>query len=218
MDPLSNNFPQNRHHAGRLLGAKLSEFKNSNAVVVGIPGGGALVAAALSDELQLPFDVMPCRKIKHPADGTQSIGSVSPREIVLTSFTHDLPQDYIGHQIAMIRSSVQADDRFYHAAVPPLSFAGKAVILVDESLRTINSILACVVSIKKQKALKVIVAVSDTTSEAAAEMGRLADAVVFLNLEQDPRHAGFPEFAVPTTSDVRELLTKLRRGEMVAME
>lgn len=218
MDPLNNNFPQNRNHAGRLLGAKLSAFKNSGAVVVGVPRGGALVAAALSEELQLPFDVMPCRRIKHPADGTQSIGSVSAREIVLSSVTHDLPQDYIGHQIVMIRSSVQADDRFYHAAMPSLSFAGKTVILVDESLRTVNSILACVVSIKKQKASKVIVAVSVATDEAVAAMSRLADEVVFLNLEHDPRQAWFPEFTAPGPSDVRELLAKRRRGEMVVME
>ncbi|HEY5749835.1 MAG TPA: phosphoribosyltransferase family protein [Chryseolinea sp.] len=217
MDSVGNNFLQSRGHAGRLLGAKLRAYKNSGAVVVGIPRGGALVAAALSEELQLPFDVMPCRKIKHPGNGTRSIGSVSVQEIVLNPFAHDLPQDYIGHQIAMIRNSLQADDRFYHEEAAPLSLKGKIVILVDESLRTADSVMACLVNVKKQMPFKVIVAVSVATQEVAAAIGRVADEVVFLYTEEDLRHPSFREFTAAKACDVKALLMKLRRTEAFAM-
>lgn len=217
MDPVQHTFPQCPAHAGRLLGANLRTFKDSQAVVVGIPRGGALVAAALSEELKLPFDVMPCRKIKHPADGTKSIGSVSAREVLLNPLVHDLPQDYIGHQVVMIRNSVQADDRFYHNEVPPLSVDGKTVILVDECLWTSNSMMACLVSIKKQKPQKVIVAVSVATPEAISAIGRLADDVIVLHIEHDPRHACFHELTTAKAGDVKARLMKLRRAETAAL-
>jgi orotate phosphoribosyltransferase-like protein len=58
---------QNRTEAGVLLSRKLAAYKNSDAVVVGIPHGGVCVASAIADILSLSLEVMPCRKIKNSA-------------------------------------------------------------------------------------------------------------------------------------------------------
>ena len=174
----------------------------------------ALVAAGLSEELQLPFDVMPCRKIKHPADGAQSIGSVSAQETVLNPFTHDLPQDYIGHQIVMIRSNVQADDRFYHAKVPPLSFEGKTVILVDDGLATGSTMRAAVAALKAQHPARLVVAVPVAAPETCEAMRGEVDEVVCAHVPEPFMAVGqwYQDFSQTTDDEVHELLRRGREG------
>ena len=74
METIAGLDMRDREHAGQLLSKKLSEYKRSNSVVIGIPHGGACVAYAIAECLELPLELMPCRKMKHPADHTKNIG------------------------------------------------------------------------------------------------------------------------------------------------
>ncbi|MBL0741042.1 hypothetical protein JI741_07410 [Chryseolinea sp. Jin1] len=193
-----------------MLGARLRAYKDSDAVVVGVPPGGALTAAALAETLHLAFDVMPCRRIAHPADPTQSIASVSTHEIVLSPLTHGIPQDYVGHQIAMIRHGLDAEDRYYHDAVPRLPLKDKTVIVAEESLQSASSVMACLVGIKKENPRKVVLALSVAAPHATAAMGREVDEVVFLRVEPNQYDAFSRESTGAESCAVKERLLRLR--------
>lgn len=173
---------QDREQAGYLLGKKLSVYKNTDALVVGIAHGGAVVAYHLARILKLSFAVVPCRKIKHPASDWQTIGSVSIDDVLINEDIHDIPQDYIYHQVLMSRIGIEREFNFYYANKPRPEFTGKTVIVVDDMLQESGALLACLRSVRKQKPQRVIVALPAVTFSALRVVKEEADDVVFLRM------------------------------------
>jgi len=203
---------QDRAHAGRLLSKKLSIYKGS-AVVVGIPQGGACVAAEIAKALSLPLEILPCRKIKHPADGKCAIGAMTADETLIRNFSQSIPQDYVFHQIAMIRNALQNEQRLYYTNWQLPSFQYKTIVLVDDVLDSSDAMLACIRSIKKQKPLKIIVAVPLVAAEAARLVQAEADDLVFLQIEPVINSPGeyYEKFPLIDQAKVKEILESARK-------
>jgi predicted phosphoribosyltransferase len=178
-----------RRQAGSLLANKLQQYANSEALITGISRGGLVVAAAMAKALNLELEILPYQKISHPADSTKSIGSVSVDEIVIEGVLHDIPQDYISHQIALIRNGLRNELQRYHRVKPQSSFRYKTVIVVDDILRSGDTMLACLRTIRKQQPLKLIIAVPFISDEAAAMINVVADEVVFIRVDHEVRSA-----------------------------
>ena len=174
---------QDRAHAGYLLANKLEAYRNTDAIVVGIPTGGVAVGAAIAGTLFLPLGVLPCRKIPHPVDSTRTIGSISADDVFLGHCSHTIPQDYISHQIALLRDALKHDKHRYCSDEVSTSFLHKTVILVDDVLLSGDAILACIRSLRKQIPLKIVVAVPIVSAEAARIVSAETDDIVFLQME-----------------------------------
>lgn len=187
-----------RRQAGSLLANRLQQFAHSDALVVAIPRGGVVVAAAVAQRLHLALEIFPCQEIKHPADGTRAIGSVSLDEVVVEGTSHDIPQDYISHQIALVQNCLRAELQLYGRDKLPVSFRYKTVIVVDDLLRSGDTMLACLQSIRKHQPLKLIVAVPFVSARAAMAIGTVADEIIFIRMDHEIRsamdyYAEFPE-------------------------
>lgn len=200
-----------RQVAGRLLSKKLEQYANSAAIVLGIPRGGVIVASSVAEMLGLPLQVVPCRKLVHPGDSNRSIGSVSLEEVVLGDDCYDIPRDYISHQIVLLRNSLRSELAEYNPDQVPLSIRYKTVIVVDDVSRSGDTILACLRSVKKQKPLKLIVAVPFVSAKAGRLVGEIADEVVFLRMDHEIRSAkdcyhDFPDIGV---RDVKKILNRI---------
>jgi putative phosphoribosyl transferase len=214
MSSMDNVIIQNRTEAGRLLAKKLREFKRSNAVVIGIPKGGVCVASAVAESLALPLEVMPCRKLKDPSHKDKDIGSVSANEALIHDLNRGLPQEYIYRQMLTLKNAIQHDNEFYYGDEHPVSLQYKSVILVDDVLSSSDSIIACLREIKRQKPLKIIIAVPFVSAEAARVVSAEADGIVFLRMEpviQSP-HQLYAEFPRIDHNSVRELLSISKRA------
>lgn len=203
---------QNREQAGRLLAEKLSLYRNEHAVVVGIPYGGICVAAEVARMLDLTLEVAPCRRIKHPTDSKKSIGSVSDEDVFINESYLDIPQDYISHQVPMLQSAIRHERMQYYGDRKPARLLYKTVILVDDVLKCSDSMVACLRSIRRQKPLKVIVAVPVASAEAARVIRQEADEIVFLKIEQAIASGRdhFSEFPKVDGNTVKELLQASR--------
>lgn len=173
---------RDREHAGYLLANKLEAYRNTDAIVVGIPTGGVAVGAAIAETLFLPLAVLPCRKIPDPIDSTRTIGSISADEVFLGHCSHTIPQDYIYHQIALLRNALRHDKHRYGDKVST-SFLCETVILVDDVLLSSEAILACLRTIRKQRQLKIVVAVPIVSVEAARIVSAETDDIVFLQID-----------------------------------
>lgn len=58
---------KDRVDAGKYLASLLTEFKNKpNTIVIGIPGGGAILSHEIAKELNLPEDIIVVRKVGCP--------------------------------------------------------------------------------------------------------------------------------------------------------
>ncbi|HEY0744657.1 MAG TPA: phosphoribosyltransferase family protein [Chryseosolibacter sp.] len=209
-----NALFQNREEAGHQLGQLLAEYRNSNAIVVGIPHGGVSVASVVAAELISPLEVIPCRKIKHPADATKTIGSVSEDEVFIHDCSHTIPQDYVYHQILLLRNAMAAERKKYYGSIKPQSLRYRTVILVDDMLSTSDTILACLRDIKKQNPLKVVVAVPIVAAEAARVVSAEADDLKFIKMESvlDPSHEYFADYPRVDDKKVKQLLYSSRKN------
>lgn len=202
-----------RELAGRLLCNKLESHVDSNTVVFGIPPGGACVAAEISAMFSLPMEVIFCREIKHPADPARTIGSVSVKDVLIHDCSHSIPQDYIAHQIAMLRNVVRYEQNRYYGGRQPASVRYKTVIMVDDILESSDALLACVHEIKKQQPLKLIVAAPVVSVEAARTLRGEVDHIIFLRMEHTITSGKdyFIHLPEVTEEKVKQLLESTRK-------
>lgn len=173
---------RDRQEAGHLLSEKLTRYKNANAVVVAITGGGVCVAAPMAEALTLPLEVMPCREIKHPAGKDERIGAVSEHEVFIHEHSYAIPQHYIYHQVILLRNAIAFEKREYYEDRQRTSFRNKTVILVDDMLRSGETMLVCLRDIKRQNPLEIIVAAPVAEAAAARMVGAEADDTCFLKM------------------------------------
>ncbi len=215
MQPVvSNTLLQDRQEAGHLLSKALTAFKNSNAVVVGIPHGGVCVASVIATQLSLPLEAMPCRKIKHPAKNNQYIGSVSEDEVYIHDCSRTIPQDYIHHQIVLARNIIIHETEMFNGGRQRADVRSRPVILVDDVLIFSDTMMACLRSLRKQNPLKIVVAVAVASAEAAHMVSLQADEVQYLRLEGSPSPAReyFVDFTRVDERKVRNLLEASRNA------
>jgi len=193
---------QNRKQAAHLLSEKLKVYKNGNAVIVAIPHGGVPVGYYLAAELNLPLEVILCKRIKDVVDEDKSIGWVSLDGVAIPGENLDIPQDYICHQVATLQNGLKAKSRFYSQDRKRMDLNGKVVILVDDRLETESQMLACLRSIRNQTPEKVVIAVPVATSSRAKEVVGEADDFICLLLPSRVEAAEtFYEYLPPVTDD-----------------
>ena len=174
---------QNRKHAAYLLGERLREYDNTDALVIAVPGGGIHIGSYLAQLLHLPLEVIPCKKIKHPADSSKSIGAVSTDAVVVSEDENSIPQDYIYHQIQLLRHVIQGQNKKYYSDCLQASLKNRTIILVDDMLKTGDTMLATLRSIRKQNPKKIIVAVPNVTPEATRAIADEIDEILYLTIE-----------------------------------
>jgi predicted phosphoribosyltransferase len=210
---VTNKLFQDRAEAGYQLGKALTDYSNTNAVVVGIPRGGVCVAAVIAEMLSLPLEVIPCRKIRHPADSTRTIGSVSEDDVFIHDCSHTIPQDYVYHQIVLLRSSIAHQRKEYYGSTRQGTFRDRIVIIVDDLLSNSDTLIACLRSIRKQNPLKVIVAVPIVGADAARIVGAEADELKCIRTEPVPGHPFeyFVKFPRIDDKKVKELFVAARQ-------
>lgn len=172
----TNESLQDSEYAAHLLAQKVLHYKSSNTIVVGVGPHGASVGPSLAKELNLPFHIVLCREIKHPADETITIGSVSDGEVVMNmnEISHDIPQDFLMRQVINLKNQIEKDYKAIYGDEPKPSFRSKTVIPVVDVLHTPESLLAGIRAIKAHQPLQVVVAVPVVEPRAAA---RVADEV-----------------------------------------
>jgi putative phosphoribosyl transferase len=173
---------QDRRHAAHLLGERLNDYRDTDTIILAVPGGGIHVGYYLANQLNLILEVMPCRKIKHPAD-SKTIGAVCTDSVVLREEDNNIPQDYIYHQIQLLRHVIQGQNSRYYQGRNSPSFTDKTVIVVDDLIMTGDTMLACLKTIKKQSPAKIVVAVPAVTPEATRAIAAEMDEIVYLTIE-----------------------------------
>jgi putative phosphoribosyl transferase len=212
MESITPTKIQNRKQAGYLLAQKLGEYKDTNTVVVGIPFGGMDVASAIAESLHLPLDVMICRKIKDTKDSSKEIGMISESETFIHDIPHDIPSDYISHQISLLQHEIKSDHDYYYGKSGQHELRYKTVILADDVLATGHTMLVCLESIRKHKPLKVIIAAPIVSAEAARTISGQSDNFVFLKMTPTIANGNdyFMDFHKINKDEVRELLIESR--------
>lgn len=213
MTPLRAPRPfVDREDAGRQLGAALlatlSEAERATAVVLGLPRGGVIVAAATARELGLQLDALPVRKIGLPRNPEVAIGAFAAGgEPVLNDSVvqaEELRPADLDVLIAAAVEGVRADEARYRPGRQPIEVAGRLVVLVDDGAATGATMRAAVVSMRLAGAARVVVALPVAPRETLGVLENGADQVVCLQHPLLFRAVGwaYAQFAPPSPEQV----------------
>ena len=200
-----------REEAGQRLGQQLQEDGVRCDLVLGLPRGGVVVAAEVAHALQAPLDVLIVRKIGHPWHREFAVGALAENGVVV------LDQAVIGKN-PLIRGELDeivAEEKerlrsyqakFHRDSLPELN--GKSVLLVDDGLATGATTEAAVLSVRKENARQVTVAVPVASTNAVERLRKVADDVRALLIDPDFDAVGryYDVFSQTTDEEVLELL------------
>lgn len=201
-----------RAEAGRLLGGYLKAREVHADLVLGLPRGGVLVAAAAACELSLPLDVLIVRKIGHPAQREFAVGALAEPDVVLlnpsVAVADAALHRALKHIIHEEKERLQHQRAAFHLA-PLADVHGRPVILVDDGVATGTTTEAAVLAARKLGAAPVIVAVPVASGDAVRRLARLADQVIALHVDEEFDAVGRYYDLFDQTSD-EEVLRALR--------
>lgn len=215
LTPIEKNIEFSRERAAKLLSGKLSDYTHSKAIVIAIPNGGVPIAQGISQMLGLPLELVLGKKIQHPGIRGESIGSVTADEILVGERTQRIPQDYIYHQIRVIKNELKNQFRIFCGDHKPLSLRNRVVILVDDFVDSGDTLVVCLKSIRKQEPEKIIVALALSSRTGITQIVPHTDEIIALDIIDDPfmLEEAKQNFPRVTDDEVRDLFAKAQSGD-----
>lgn len=188
-----------REQAGRLLAAALPQFRGRpDAVVLGLACGGVPVAAEVAASLQLPWDVLPVRKLGIPGLDETAFGALASadggvvrvlnRPLVARLLDIGVRQSALDAVESEARAELERRAGAYPG--PRLPLNDRTVIVADDGLATGATMRAAVLAVRAAGAATVVVGVPVASLEAQSSLQQLADAVFSLFIPGQFRAVG----------------------------
>jgi putative phosphoribosyl transferase len=206
-----------RRDAGRALArALLADGAGPDAVVLGLPRGGVVVAAEVAAALHAPLDVVVVRKLGLPGHAELAMGALATVggevETVRTAVAAEVDEP----AFAAVRQREMAEllrrERDYRAGRPPVPLRGRAVLVVDDGLATGATVGAAVAAVARQAPSSVTVAVPVGSPRACSELAGRVDHLVCLESPRGFRAVGqaYRDFSATPEEAVRAALDARR--------
>ena len=207
---------RNRQQAAELLAERLSAYRGTRPLVLGVPRGAVPMARIIADELGGDLDVVLVRKLRAPGQPELAIGAVDEGGHVLQGVYFDVASDeYVGEEIRTQLEIIRKRRELYTRAQPAIDPAGRIVIIVDDGIATGSSMRSAIASIRARKPRKIIVAIGVAPPATLARMEADADEVVCLYATEDFYAVGqfFDDFSEVTDDMVVAALARPRKVE-----
>jgi putative phosphoribosyl transferase len=214
-------FP-NRVEAGRRLATLLVPHAGENAIVLGLPRGGVIVAAEVAAALDAPLDVWVVRKIGAPRQPELGLGAIAEGSGVFvdTALASLLGVDERELAALVAREKVELDRRVraYRRGRPPPRIQGRTVILVDDGLATGGTARAAIQALQAQRPARLVFAVPVAATDSIERLGDQVDEIVCAQSIADLRSIGewYVDFAQTSDDEVTALLDRAREPRRVS--
>ena len=184
---------RDREHAGRVLAGMLSEYRESNALILAIPAGGVPVAAAMAEVLGLPLDVCVVSKILLPWTTEAGFGAVAFDGTLWINQEYldyyQMTPEQIETATETARQKVIRRVERFRGNRPLPQVSGRPVILVDDGLASGATLRAGVAALRKQGADELVVAVPTAHVGSALELAQQVEKFYCANLRTGPSFA-----------------------------
>lgn len=212
-----NSIYRDRSEAGRHLATLLSMYEQrSDVLVLALPRGGVPVAYEIARTLHAPLDTFLVRKLGVPGQEELAMGAIASGGIRVINddvVAHlHIPQHVIDRVTQEETQELERREKLYRDDLPPLTFANRTIILVDDGLATGASMRAAVLALKRQQpahlAVAVPVAASITCLQLQEEVNHLICAQT-----PDPFYGvgyWYQDFTQTSDQEVRDLLARIR--------
>jgi len=177
-----------RNDAGRKLARALDPLPD-DALILGIPRGGVVVARTLADELHRPLDVLVVRKLGAPHNPELAIGAIGPNGAVTLDqdVLRALPNvsaEYVDREAMEQLREIRRRLQIYRGDVPFPDVRGRPAVVVDDGIATGSTARAALRWLRGEGAEPLVLAVPVAPESAAREFEKEADRAVILSTPQ----------------------------------
>jgi predicted phosphoribosyltransferase len=202
---------RNREEAAQLLAQRLMAYRGHHPLVLGIPRGAVPMAKIIADALEGDLDVVLVHKLGAPGNPEFAIGAVDESgQVSLGPHVQRLgiSEDYVAAETAAQLETLRTRRAMYTPIRPPISPAGRLVIVVDNGIATGASMLAALRAVRAQQPARLIAAVAVAPPQTLERMGQEADEVVCLEAPEELYAVGlwFEDFSQVTDAEVVAIL------------
>jgi putative phosphoribosyl transferase len=200
-----------RDDAGRQLAAAMTGRVRGDAVVLGVPRGGVLVAVPVARALGAPLDVVVPKKIGAPGNPELGLGAIAPGVRVLDEHLIArlrVPEAYIEEETARVEVEIARRGERYRAGRPPVALVERTAVIVDDGVATGGTAFAAVAWARAQQPEAVVFAAPVGPASTAERLAATCDDVVFLLAPANFSAVGqwYERFDQVTDDEVREAL------------
>lgn len=173
-----------RVEAAKLLAKELREFRGKNAVVLGIPRGGIVIAREIASALEARLDIVLTHKLGAPGNPELAIGAITEDGKIflnemLTS-RMDAESVYLKQekerQLAVIKLRVEQ----YRKILAKAPLKDSIVIITDDGVATGATMKAALWAARQEHPRALIAALPVGPQDTMRELARDADEVVVL--------------------------------------
>jgi len=203
-----------RADAGQRLAMLLEHLRGPDVVVLGLPRGGVPVAFEVARVLGAPLDVIVVRKLGVPFQPELAMGAVGEggTRVVDEEVRHAAgvsAEEFAAVEVRE-RAEVERRVRQFRGDRPPVSVAGRTVIVVDDGIATGSTARAACQVARSHGAARVVLAVPVAPRESIATMRGVADEVVCVEMPRSFFAIGqfYEDFTQTGDSDVVALLER----------
>jgi predicted phosphoribosyltransferase len=165
---------RDRRDAGRRLAERLETVGGEDAVVLGIPRGGVVVAHEIATQIGLPLEVVVVRKLGYPGHEEAGFGALGEDDVLVPEELSGLRADDPRHTefcsvIEVKRREVAERVERYRRGRPPKPLEGRTVVVVDDGVAT-GYTFAAALAIARRRAPERLIAAAPAVSAEGAEL------------------------------------------------
>jgi predicted phosphoribosyltransferase len=175
---------EDRVEAGERLAEELQSYRDSYAVVLGIPRGGVIIAAEIAGGISADMDVILAHKLCAPGNSELAIGAVCEdgTDFIIKDIAFGAGADnrYIQLEKKRQQQELKRKIDMYRRVLPKIPLAGRTVIVTDDGVATGSTTQAALWAIWKEKPKRVVLALPVGPEDTLACLSHAADETVCL--------------------------------------
>jgi len=175
-----------RTEAGYLLAQQLISLRNKKPVVLGIPRGGLIVAAALASKLRAELDIVLARKLGAPDQPELAMGALTEdgtvflnRDIVKAIAVTKLD---VEREKSRQMKEIQRRTQLIRSILPKTSLKGGIVVVTDDGVATGATMQAALWAVSQEGPERLIAAIPVASQDALDKLSADADEIICLRL------------------------------------
>lgn len=173
---------KDRKDAALKLAEALEKYKDKNAVVLGIPRGGAETAFYIALHLHAQLSLLVSRKLGHPGNPEYAFGAIAEDgSIYLSPFAkQELSEETINTVVEEQKKEIERRIKILRKGNSLPELKDKIVILADDGIATGATIFAAIEMCKKRKAGKIVIAAPVSGEDMEEKLAKKVDEVIIL--------------------------------------